>query len=81
MYRGCVRFSPHNIVNKGRAWSAAIYVRLSDEDRDKKRKTDLSQSIENQVEYLQNYIEMQNGNPKDGRSLEIYKVYCDDDCT
>lgn len=81
MYRGCVRFSPHNIVNKGRAWSAAIYVRLSDEDRDKKRKTDLSQSIENQVEYLQNYIEMQNGNPKDGCSLEIYKVYCDDDCT
>lgn len=81
MHRGNVRFSPHNTVCEGKAWSAAIYVRLSDEDRNKRRKTDLSQSIENQVEYLRNYAEILKGNPEDGNGLEIYKVYSDDDCT
>lgn len=81
MYRGNVRFLPHNTVYKGRAWSVAIYVRLSDEDRNKRRKTDPSQSIENQVEYLRNYVEILNGNSEDGYALEIYKEYSDDDCT
>lgn len=81
MHREKVRFLPHNQICKDKAWSVAIYVRLSDEDRNKRRKTDMSQSIENQVEYLKNYVEMLSGNSGDGYGLEIYKVYSDDDCT
>lgn len=81
MYRENVRFLPHNEKCKDKAWSVAIYVRLSDEDRNKRKKSDPSQSIENQVEYLRNYVEILRGNSKDGYGLEIYKVYSDDDCT
>ena len=56
-------------------------MRLSDEDRHKKRKTDLSQSIKNQVEYLRNYVEILNQNSDERYRLEIYKIYSDDDCT
>lgn len=81
MYRGNVRFLPHNTVCREGVWSVAIYVRLSDEDRNKRRKTDLSQSIENQVEYLRNYVEILSGDSEDRYGLEIFKVYSDDDCT
>lgn len=80
MSRKEARFLPHNAVSD-QAWSVAVYVRLSDEDRNKKRKMDPSRSIENQVEYLKNHIEMQNENSEDEHPLEIYKVYSDDDCT
>ena len=43
------RFHLHNSQYSDK-WSVGIYVRLSDEDRDKKKKTDLSQSIQNQTE-------------------------------
>lgn len=75
------RFLPHNTVHGGKKWSAAVYVRLSDEDRNKTRRTDMSQSIQNQIRYLENYAEMMNGRPDGGIRLEIYRVYCDDDCT
>ncbi len=75
------RFSPHNIVHQGKKWSVAIYVRLSDEDRDKRRKADQSQSIQNQISYLNNYLEMMNGSREGGWPLELYQIYCDDDCT
>ena len=85
MFRREARFAPHNVVTDG-AWSVAVYVRLSDEDRNKRRKLDPSQSIENQAEYLRNYIELKNDNsegeaPGEQYPLRIYKIYSDDDCT
>lgn len=79
---GNLRFLPHNMIYGGKCWSVAVYVRLSDEDRNKKRKTDLSQSIQNQIEYLKNYVEMLNENIEESKNrLEIYRIYSDDDCT
>ena len=49
----------------------AIYVRLSDEDRDKRDKTDESESIQNQKSMLLAYA-MERG-------WDIYKIYCDED--
>lgn len=70
------RFSVHNCLYKD-AWSVGIYVRLSDEDRDKKEKTDMSRSIVNQIVYIRNYIEMLNDNSEEEIGLKEYKVYCD----
>ena len=47
-----------------------IYVRLSDEDRDKRCKADESESIQNQKSMLINYA-MEKG-------WEIYNIYCDE---
>ncbi|MBE6587887.1 MAG: hypothetical protein E7647_05680 [Ruminococcaceae bacterium] len=52
---------------------AAIYVRLSEEDRNKKDPLDDSRSIANQKELLRNYARE--------RDWEIYDIYCDDDYT
>lgn len=52
---------------------AAIYVRLSEEDRDKRNPFDDSRSITNQKELLRNYARE--------RDWEIYDIYCDDDYT
>lgn len=51
--------------------SVAIYLRLSDEDRDKKYKTDESESIQNQKSMLREYCFERNWN--------IYDIYCDED--
>ena len=51
----------------------AIYVRLSEEDRDKKSKDEDSRSIINQKELLKSYARE--------RNWEIYDIYCDDDYT
>lgn len=74
------RFHIHNSLHPDK-WSTGIYVRLSDEDRDKKRKTDLSQSIQNQTDYCRAYIDFLNGQTEEEFILEEYKVYCDDDRT
>ncbi len=74
------RFKIHNSLYPDK-WSAGIYVRLSDEDRDKKRKTDLSQSIQNQTDFCRSYIEYLNNQPDEEFTLAEYKIYCDDDCT
>ena len=50
---------------------AAIYCRLSEEDRNKQSETDDSGSIRNQKEMLQNYAIEQ--------GWEIYNIYSDDD--
>lgn len=50
---------------------AGIYVRLSEEDRDKQNKTDDSQSIQNQKSMLINFA-LEKG-------WEIYNIYSDDD--
>lgn len=50
--------------------NVAIYVRLSDEDRDKQFKTDDSGSIQNQKSMLTAYCEE--------RRWNIYDIYCDD---
>ena len=50
---------------------AAIYVRLSEEDRDKTDPLCDSRSIINQKELLKNYAR--------GRTWEIFDIYCDDD--
>lgn len=52
---------------------AAIYCRLSEEDKDKLNKTDDSQSIQNQKSMLITHA-MENG-------WEIYQIYSDDDYT
>lgn len=75
-----IRFSVHNSQYKDR-WSVGIYVRLSDEDRDKKEKTDMSQSIVNQIAYIRNYMEMLNDSAEEAFRMKEYKVYCDDDRT
>lgn len=51
--------------------SVAIYVRLSDEDRDKRHQTDESESIQNQKAMLSDYCKE--------RNWDIYDVYCDED--
>ena len=50
-----------------------IYCRLSEEDRDKRNKTDDSGSIQNQKSMLVKYAY--------DRGWEIYKIYSDDDYT
>jgi DNA invertase Pin-like site-specific DNA recombinase len=50
---------------------AAIYIRLSDEDRDKANKADESESIVNQRRMLTEYAEE--------RKWEIYDIYSDED--
>lgn len=74
------RFRLHNSKYADK-WSVGIYVRLSDEDRDKKKKTDLSQSIQNQTDYCRAFIDMLNGQTEEEPELAEYKVYCDDDRT
>lgn len=49
----------------------AIYVRLSSEDKDKKFKTDESDSIQNQKMMLKAYCKE--------RNWDIYDIYCDED--
>jgi DNA invertase Pin-like site-specific DNA recombinase len=49
----------------------AIYCRLSDEDRDKRNKTDESESIQNQKSMLVTYAVE--------RGWDLYKIYCDED--
>uniref|UniRef100_UPI004056FC2A recombinase family protein n=1 Tax=Acetatifactor sp. TaxID=1872090 RepID=UPI004056FC2A len=49
----------------------ALYVRLSDEDRDKQHEFDVSRSIQNQISMLTSYAEKNN--------WKIYETYCDDD--
>lgn len=51
--------------------SAAIYVRLSDEDRDKRFKGDDSESIQNQKAMLTDFCRE--------RNWDIYDIYSDDD--
>lgn len=74
------RFKPHNclVVNK---WSVAIYVRLSDEDKGKKKKTDLSQSIQNQTDLLNTFLDSINTDEAEPYKAKLHKVYCDDDFT
>lgn len=50
---------------------AAIYCRLSEEDRNKQTETDDSESIRNQKEMLVRYAEEQ--------GWEVYRIYSDDD--
>ncbi|MCM1191456.1 MAG: recombinase family protein [Butyrivibrio sp.] len=73
-----IRFSIHNKLYKDK-WSVGIYVRLSDEDRDKRNKEDMSRSIENQIEYIRNYIEL--SSRQDMFGMKEYEVYADDDHT
>ncbi len=75
-----MRFRPHNIEDKD-TWRTAIYVRLSDEDRDKKVKTDMSQSIENQISYIRSYVKMLNESSNEEYKVIIHDIYCDDDYT
>lgn len=51
----------------------AIYVRLSEEDKNKSNPFEDSRSIQNQKELLRNYARE--------RDWEIYDIYCDDDYT
>lgn len=74
------RFAPHNTIDN-QSWSAAIYVRLSDEDRDKLSKEDMSRSLINQIANIKEYIEYQNSAQSDACPMKIYKEYSDDDFT
>lgn len=78
MVKGMARFAPHNRWNKDK-WSVAVYVRLSNEDRDKKNDTDLSQSIINQTDFLKTALDTMNQDADEVCGAQLYKVYCDDD--
>lgn len=52
-------------------YSVAIYVRLSNEDRNKQNRFDESESIQNQKSMLATYCQERNWN--------IYDIYCDED--
>lgn len=58
-------------LNKIMSYSVAIYVRLSDEDRNKKYKGDESASIQNQKSMLKAYCTE--------RNWDIYDIYVDED--
>lgn len=77
-----MRFKPHNCIDKNE-WSVGIYVRLSDEDRDKKQKSDLSKSIQNQTEYIKRHIDYLNDDVVGDEKYKcrIFGVYTDDDYT
>lgn len=77
---GKERFVPHNRINP-RVWRAAVYARLSDEDRDKSCSGQMSRSIENQIAGIQNYIAYLNHQAKDTFPIEVEAVYADDDYT
>jgi len=51
--------------------ATALYLRLSDEDRNKVNKTDASESIQNQLSMLREYCSE--------RNWDIYDIYCDED--
>lgn len=51
--------------------TTALYLRLSDEDRNKVNKTDASESIQNQLSMLREYCSE--------RNWDIYDIYCDED--
>lgn len=76
------RFRPSNRINKG-CFKAALYGRLSDEDRGKVEKFMESESIKNQRDYL--HFAVENLNKKNGSEgnipVEIYGEYFDDDFT
>lgn len=74
------RFLPHNTVNN-QSWSTAVYVRLSDEDRDKLSKEDMSRSLINQIAGIKEYIDFQNSSKNDTWPMQVYKEYSDDDFT
>ena len=61
------------IIIGGDLIKAAIYVRLSEEDRNKKNSSDDSRSITNQKELLKNYC--------NERGWIIFDIYSDDDYT
>lgn len=71
-----IRFSVHNSLYRD-MWSVGLYVRLSNEDRDKKKETDMSRSIDNQIAYIRNYIELLNNSSEEEFGLKEYKVYSD----
>lgn len=51
--------------------TTALYVRLSDEDRNKVDKAEASESIQNQLSMLREYCSE--------RSWDVYDIYCDED--
>ena len=73
------RFRPHNTVDRA-VWRVALYVRLSDEDRNKKNRDDLSLSIRNQISFLKAYVDKNNADEAEDR-IEIHEIYSDDDLT
>lgn len=80
MFEAKERFAPHNVIDK-KSWSTAVYVRLSDEDRDKLSKEDMSRSLINQIASIKEYIDFQNSSHNDTCPMQIYKEYSDDDFT
>ena len=74
------RFAPHNKMND-KVWNTAAYARLSDEDRDKLSREDLSKSLENQICFIRDSAEYANRAGESRYPIQIYKVYTDDDFT
>lgn len=74
------RFAPHNKMND-KVWNTAAYARLSDEDRDKLSREDLSKSLENQICFIRDSAAYVNRAGESRYPIQIYKVYTDDDFT
>ena len=68
------RFAPHNKMND-KVWNTAAYARLSDEDRDKLSREDLSKSLENQICFIRDSAEYANRAGESRYPIQIYKVY------
>ena len=74
------RVAPHNKMND-KVWNTAAYARLSDEDRDKLSREDLSKSLENQICFIRDSAAYANRAGESRYPIQIYKVYTDDDFT
>lgn len=71
------RFHPHNAIDS-KTWNTAVYARLSDEDRGKEYKNEVSQSIENQIAYIKEYVDYLNHSENSTYDVKIHEVYADD---
>ena len=66
-------FSSENIPNK-KTWSAALYIRLSQEDEDNGKEKQESNSVTSQKTLLNEYVEEHD-------DIAIYDIYIDDGFT
>lgn len=61
-------------------YKVGLYIRLSKEDENKRNRTDDSESVKNQREYLNDFIKIRNTSSKNEYFM-IFKEYIDDGCS
>lgn len=63
-----------------KTYKVGLYIRLSKEDENKRNRTDDSESVKNQRDYLNDFVKNRNSSSKN-EFFEIYKEYVDDGCS